>query len=299
MIASQETASPPAGFTHYARQTMVAADASLADNQFSHWYSTLEGYNAARLGWGTPNAIPLTLSFWVRTSIPGSWGGSFRSAGSAMSYVWTYTTATTGWEYKTITIPGPTTGTWGKVNDAWGSLVFCQGFATTCIYRTTTANAWLSGGTSGGNYIGHSSQTNMLGTVGATFDITGVQFEAGSVATPFEHKPYDQELREAQRFYERRDCSVNVGQDIMAVCYATGAVAVGTWQYMVPKRAQPIILFPSNGSARYVGTAGSVTGQTMQNSNRSIYAATLATTATQTAGAGWLDGFIVVADAEM
>jgi hypothetical protein len=274
MVASQQTASPPPGFRHYARQSMSTADTSLTGDQYSHFYSTMEGSWLAFLEWGTANAKPITISFWIRTSIGGTYTGSVRSAGAGVSYVFTFTTTSNTWEYKTITIPGATTGTWGKDADSWGSLVFCQGFSATCTYRATTANTWLTG-----NYIGHASQTNMLGTVGATFDITGVQIEEGLLATPFEHKSYAQDLRECHRYYYRHLGTATYTK------YGVGLVTTGTQAVILMKlprsmRIPPTINAGGGAHMLYDGTATPVvSGFALDMATTDTYAATVSASA--------------------
>jgi hypothetical protein len=184
----------PAGFTNSAKITVTTADASIGASQLYIFGQVLEGFNVADLGFGTANAKTVTLSFWVRSSLTGTFGGSLKND-STYSYPFTYTiSAADTWEYKTVTITGQTAGTWSTDNSAGMRLLWSLGVGST---YTTTGNAWASG-----NYFKATGATDVIGTNGATLYITGVQLEAGSVATPFEHRQYGQELALCQRYFQ-------------------------------------------------------------------------------------------------
>ena len=154
----------------------------------------IEGNMLADLGWGTSSAKTITISFQVRSSLTGTFGGAVQNNTVTRSYPFTYTiNSANTWETKTITISGDTTGTWETGTSAGIQLHFGIGVGST---YSGTADAWASA-----DYRSASSVTNILGTSGATFYITGVQLEVGDTATPFEHRPYDMELRRCLRYY--------------------------------------------------------------------------------------------------
>jgi hypothetical protein len=183
---------PPAGFTNYLGVTSSAAT-SVGAGDIYEFVQYIEGYNVADLGWGTANAKTITISFWVRSSLTGTFGGSLLNGSSNRSYPYTYTISSANtWEQKTITIPGDTTGTWLTNNDTGLRVFWSLGVGST---YSSTAGSWQAGG-----YYSPTGATSVVGTSGATFYITGVQLEIGSTATPFERRLYNQELANCQRY---------------------------------------------------------------------------------------------------
>ena len=184
---------PPAGFTNYLGITSLSAY-SLTSTDYFNINQFIEGFNFADFGFGTANAQTVTLSFWVRSSLTGTFGGCLQNSAGSRSYPFTYTiNAANTWEQKTVTIAGDTSGTWvGATNGIgarlWISLGTGSSFAT-------TAGAWATG-----NYIAPTGATSVVGTNGATFYITGVQLEKGSTATSFDYRPYTTELQLCQRY---------------------------------------------------------------------------------------------------
>jgi hypothetical protein len=195
------TTSPPTGFINYLGSTSLSAY-SLAAGDFFGIMQNVEGLNVADFGWGTAAAQSVTLSFWVRSSLTGTFSVSFRNSASNRSYVAAYTvSAANTWEQKVITVPGDTSGTWLITNGLGIQLWFNLGAGSTF---STTANTWTAG-----NFVGSTGATSVVSTNGATFYITGVQLEAGSVATPFERRPFGTELALCQRYYYKLTSSGN------------------------------------------------------------------------------------------
>ena len=184
---------PPTGFTNYAGITSLSAYSVLTGDTFNFRH-LIEGFNTADLGWGTASASTVTLSFWVRSSLTGTFSGSINNDAFDRSYPFTYTISSANtWEQKSITITGDTTGTWNKTNSVGICINFSLGQGST---YAGTAGAW-----SENNYFSATGATSVVGTNGATFYITGVQLEKGSTATSFDYRPYGTELALCQRYY--------------------------------------------------------------------------------------------------
>ena len=187
---------PPVGFSNYLGVTSLSAYTVGSGDSFSMG-QYIEGFNAADLGWGTANAQSITISFWVRSSLTGTFGGAIRNSAVNRSYPFSYTiSAANTWEQKSIVIAGDTSGTWvGATNGIGIRLGFSLGTGSTF---SSTAGAWAAG-----NYTSATGATSVVGTNGATFYITGVQLEKGSTATSFDYLDYGRSLMQCQRYYYR------------------------------------------------------------------------------------------------
>jgi hypothetical protein len=192
---NQGSVTPPAGFSNYLGITSSSAYTPTGGDNF-YVSQNIEANNISDLAWGTANAKTVTISFWVRSSLTGNFGLVVENAPTYnYSYPILYTiNAANTWEYKTITIPAPTAGTWATSGNGIGfTLVFSLGIGTT---YAGPSGAWAAA-----NYNGVTGQTNVVATNGATFYITGVQLEQNTTATPFERRLYNQELANCQRYY--------------------------------------------------------------------------------------------------
>jgi hypothetical protein len=194
-MTAQQSSVAPTGFTNSLLITTTSADASLGATQFSLLAHKIEGFNIADLGWGTANAQPVTLSFWVRSSLTGTFGGSFGNGSFNRYYPFSYTiNSANTWEQKSITIAGETNGTWLTNNGLGVQVNFGLGVGST---YSGTAGSWSSS-----VLFSATGATSVVGTSGATFYITGVQLEKGSTATSFDYRPYGTELALCQRYYQ-------------------------------------------------------------------------------------------------
>jgi len=200
MVASskgttQQSTTAPAGFSTSLLFTSSAAT-SVGSSDY-YWVDTrIEGNNLSDMGFGTAAASSFTMSFWVRSSLTGTFGGSFENSASNRSYPFSYTiSAANTWEQKTVTVAGDTSGTWLTNNGVGLRVIFSLGVGST---RQGTANAWASA-----DYQSPSGCVNVVGTSGATFYITGVQLEKGSTATSFDYRLYGTELVLCERYYQK------------------------------------------------------------------------------------------------
>lgn len=186
---------PPAGFTNYLGVTSSAAT-SVGSSDVYVVIQRIEGFNLLDLGWGTANAQTVTLSFWVRSSLTGTFGGAFENAAGNRSYAFTYTISVANtWEYKSVTVPGDTSGTWLTNNSIGLNLVFGLGVGSSL---SGTAGSWQAS-----YLVSATGATSVVSTNGATWYITGVQLEKGSAATSYDFRPYATELALAQRYFAR------------------------------------------------------------------------------------------------
>jgi len=222
-----------AGFTNYLAITSTSVSAASNYNlrQF------IEGFNTADLAFGTSSAKSITLSFWVYSSLTGTFGGSIQNSAGNRSYVYSYTIASANtWQQVTVTIPGDTSGTWVGATNGVGICLYIA-------YSTAAGQAGTAGSWSSNDYRTVTGQTNVVGTNGATFYITGVQLEAGTTASPFEYRQYGTELALCQRyFYKVFDANV----DFQAV--GTRDSATNAWINIatpVSMRTNPTLGVPS------------------------------------------------------
>ena len=232
----------PTGFTNSLLATSLSAYSVLTGDRFII-RQNIEGFNVADLGWGTANAQSVTVSFWVRSSLTGSFGGFIGNSAIDRSYPFSYTiSAANTWEQKTITIPGDTTGTWLTDNGVGLRLGFSLGAGAT---YSGTAGAWASS-----QILQPTGSVSVVGTSGATFYITGVQLEAGSVATPFERRPYGTELQLCQRYYFKIQASGDNSTFGIGMGTTT-TVADCLINFPVPMRIAPSALEQSGTASDY------------------------------------------------
>jgi hypothetical protein len=222
----QQSTVAPAGFQNSLLATVTTADTSLGATQGYIISQPVEGFNSADFAWGTANAQTVTLSFWVRSSLTGTFGGSLRNGDGTRSYPFSYNiSAANTWEYKTVTAAGDTTGTWGTGNGRGVMVFFSLGNGTD---RLGTAGAWNAN-----NNQGATGQVNPIATSGATWAITGVQLEKGSNATSFDYRSIGTELALCQRYYQ-------VLKGLTAVANTTTSV-LGCFSIFTPMRASPTL----------------------------------------------------------
>jgi len=218
-----------------AATTVSASDIYIASQ-------AIEGYNFADMLWGTASAQTCTLSFWVYSTLTGTFGG-YLKGGSTYTYPFTYTVSSANtWTKATVTIPGQTAGTWPTTTSTGVYVGFSFGTGSTYV---AAANSWT-----GGDYYGATGQTQFVSTNAAVMYITGVQLEKGSTATSFDYRPYGTELALCQRYYEQ------TGYGIGRASSASNMDLV--WSWKVEKRAAPSssgVLFNGTNAVQQLGRA--------------------------------------------
>ena len=247
----QQSSTAPTGFRNSLLVTSLSAY-TVGSSETFFVKQVIEGFNIADLMWGTANAQTVTLSFQVRSSLTGTFGGSLWNSDGSRSYPFTYTISSANtYETKTVTIAGDTSGTWLTTNGGGINVGFGLGVGSSL---SGTAGAWA-----GAFYPSATGATSVVGTNGATFYITGVQLEKGSVATPFERRDYGRELLLCYRYFQKLNSPTAYGYPGNAYFSATSATnAYGTLVFIIPMRAAPTL--SATGNLRLVDqTQGSPT----------------------------------------
>jgi hypothetical protein len=234
---------PPSGFSNYLGCTVGAsANVTVGTTDTFTVRQYIEGFNTADLAWGTASAATVTLSFWVRSSLTGTFSGALANGGGNRSYPFTYTISSANtWEQKSVTIAGDTTGTWATNNTAGVNLYWNLGTGST---YSTTAGAWAAG-----NYVASTGSVSPITTNSATWYITGVQLEKGSTATSFDYRPYGTELALCQRYYYKISGSAGRQGVGYAKTTTTADVAVS---FPVTMRTNPSALEQSGTASDYL-----------------------------------------------
>lgn len=237
---------PPAGFTNYLGATSLSSYSVGAGELFLVG-QVIEGLNCTDLNWGTANAQTVTMSFWVRSSLTGTFGGSLLNNANNRSYPFTYTISVANtWELKTVTIAGDTSGTWLTTNGRGVQLYFNLGTGTT---YSGTAGAWA-----GSQYYSATGATSVVGTNGATWYVTGVKLEVGTVATPFVPDDYAVSLEKCRRYYQKYLATGSNHTFYVSFAYAT-TNTIGNFNFDTPMRTAPT--FSYSGSFAVFTAAGS------------------------------------------
>ena len=239
----------PVGFNNYLGG-FVTSSATVGSTDRFVLYQGIEGYNIADLQYGTANAKTVTLSFWVYSSLTGTFGGALGNASQNYGYPFTYTISSANtWTQISITIAGPTSGTWGSTNG--GGIYVYFGLGVGSSY-TNTAGSWY-----GTTIFGASGATNVISTASATFNITGVQLEVGTQATSFDYRPYTTELQLCQRYFQ-------TPVPFEAGYFATGYAGSSTTSYypllfQTKMRTAPTVSYSGSVSNFFVNWLGSTT----------------------------------------
>jgi hypothetical protein len=249
ITATQDTDSPTGFATSLKLTNGTGASGSGSDSCYIRQH--FEGYNTNHLEIGTANAKEVTLSFWVKSSITGTYIVSFIDSGSDNGYPASYTISSANtWEQKTITLTLSDYGSWAGSSTSARNLTVNFDLGSGSDRDLTNLNAWNDGAA---NDFSHSSQTDWVGTTGATFYLTGVQLELGSTATDFEHRSYGEELALCQRYFEKLGNPDGVsGNVFFGITSATNATSARgpRIDFKVTKRATPTIAL--TGSLYYL-----------------------------------------------
>jgi hypothetical protein len=253
-LTAQQISDAPTNYVNSLKITTAVVKTTAAGDYFN-FNQKIEGYNITDLNWGTANALSVTLSFWVKSSLTGTFGGCLANSDNSYSNVFQYTiNAASTWEQKTITIAGPTIGTWQKTTSAGISVIFSMGDGST--YSTTTPNTWVSG-----DYRNINTNVRISANAAATWQITGVQLEKGSTATSFDYRPYGTELALCQRYFYNIAKGINI--NVNGYCFS-GSQYNAPVSFPVQMRTGPSLV-AATGSGYYVLDAGAANALTSPN----------------------------------
>ena len=233
LTLSQETDVPTGeGFKNSMKVTVNTNDGSIASGDYYVLQHRIEGNNSSHLMQGTANAQTITISFYVKSSLTGNFGGALNNSASDRSYPFQYTIDSANtWQRITKTITLDTSGTWETGTNT--GLQFQWDFGSGTTFQGT-ANAWASA-----NYHTASSSVQLIGTSSATWFVTGFQIEIGTQASDFEFNSFAKELTSCQRYYEI--CNVGTFAYHYNDQVSSSDQTYGTVNYKVDKRASPTL----------------------------------------------------------
>jgi len=242
----EQSTDAPAPFKNSIKYT--AGGTSCTATQVAGIAQRMEGTKITSIGLGTSAAKPVTLSFYVKSSVTGTYAVSIRNNDTDLSFVNTYTISSANtWEFKTVTFDARTSGTWLTTTGIGVRLWFDLGSGDNF---NGTAGQW----TASANHLTVSNQADVVGTSSATWFVTGVQLEIGEQATPFEHRSFGDELAACQRYYQKTFAYATVpaqnldtySGSIMGVARSVTSTSAwepcGTWDLAVSMRATPSIV---------------------------------------------------------
>ena len=236
----EQSTDAPLGFSNSLKITVNTADSSITSGNYYYMRYEAEGLDCSRLSLGTSDAQKFTLSFYVKSSLTGTFSGAFQNAATNRSYVFEYTiNSANTWERKTVTVDGDTSGTWLTNNSVGLRVAFDLGNGSSL---RSSAGSWASSG----NY-GSTGSVELVGTASATLYITGVQLEVGDTATDFEHRSYGEELSLCHRYFEKFDYAST--QFVDSIGYSNGSSTASCMINYSTKRAAPTITLPPAGTS--------------------------------------------------
>ena len=270
----EQSTDAPNGFGNSIKVTVTTPEGSIGSGDFSQLLYQIEGQDIAPLAYGTSDAKPMVLSFWVKSSVTGSFPFGLQNHNGTRVFPVTYTiNHPNTWEYKTISITGDTGGTWVTSGNTVG-LRFTFLWVSGSNFTTGVDGG---GWTATSSYLGlTSTYTAPIDATNATLQITGVQLELGKVATPFEHRSYGEELALCQRYYYKTyNQSVTPGTVSLAGASASitsttsSTVHPHYFQFPVEMRASPSLTpYSISGTANRASTSGSYS--TSSNTDQTI-----------------------------
>ena len=245
----------PDGFANSLKIQTTTAESAVASDERSYVIYRAEGQDLQQLAYGTSAAKKITLSFYVKSSVTGTYAVSaYKADGNdVVGSTYTINSANT-WERKSITFPVDTST--AIADDNTSGMAFYWAVMIGSDYTSVDNSAW-SEYANNKFFYGH-AQNGVATTTNATWQLTGVQLEIGETATPFEHRSFAEELRRCQRYYQKsynHSVAPGTNTQIGATYNVTQATSsypsAGFTHFKVEMRAAPTIT-----SYDYAGTSG-------------------------------------------
>lgn len=249
------------GFRNYLRMNNDTSTSGAGDVR--QIYQNIEAQNIANSGWNYTSASSyVTLSLWVRTSLAGKYRFVLTSNdGTSQSFNFTETLAANTWTKITKTISGNSNVTFNNDNGVGLTVAASLWLGTDYTDATTVLDAWSTFDAT------KSAPTDIAdwgGTSSATFDVTGVQLEVGSTATPFQHETYDENFLKCLRYYQQSIVgtgNIDGTRIIVSTGYTvSGNNLFGTVDHLIPMRANPTVTFSNISVSGYPGGDPSFNG---------------------------------------
>jgi len=208
VLSVQQVSDAPTGYVNSLKVTASTGTGTIGAGEYSLITQHIEGFNMSDLAWGSASAVPVMVSFWVKATTTGTYSCTLYNSDANRINPQPFTiNAANTWEYKTIAFTGETNGTWGTGNGR--GIVFN-------IYTTIGTSYQSSAGWNSSSKFGVTGSTNAFVTTNNTFQITGVQLERGTSATPFERRMYGTELALCQRYFEKSyDYGTAIGANVV------------------------------------------------------------------------------------
>ena len=237
------------GFSKAFLLTTGTAESAVASNESASIQQRIEAQNLQHLQYGTASAKSVTLSFWVKASVTGTYAvGLYKADSTARVINKTIAISDTNWNKYTLTFPGDTDSGATIANDNGTGIYVLWHLMAGSDFNDGANTSWENYADTG--WAGGHAQDGIMTTASATFYLTGVQLELGSVATPFEHRSYGDELRKCERYYHVISETNTNGKYIgSGFSYDNNSF---TWVYNLPvvMRSAPEVK-NSTGSAYY------------------------------------------------
>ena len=246
-MSHQTVQEAPDGFVYSEKMTMGGSVYTPGSTNTMFFSQSIEGQNVAHLNMGSSSAKSFTVSFWVRSSLTGNFSiginnttGGNPSNNATHAYVTHYSiNVANTWEYKTVTFPGAPIGTWATNNTGGLCLIFDLGSGSG---HDGTLNQWSASD----NHRAPNS-VRMGSVASSTWQITGVQLEVGRNATEFEHRPYGEELKLCERYFEKIWQNNNTasphsggdGYNTISPGVHNGSHGYYVWKFRTQKRIRP------------------------------------------------------------